>query len=179
MLLVACLTTASLNLYGITISGFGTGQFTVDDGLTSFTDLQSSTGLNISGSDLGNTLFGTFTPIDITGLSVLELTASVVTNPASNFNFQLFDSSFNTQTYSGNWNSFGTGVNTTISLNFLSTGAGFDPTDVQSLLITADGTGDTLNVILDEVEISAIPEPSTMTLLFLGAYALIFGRRKR
>ncbi len=174
----------SFNANAVLLTGFGTSAatepaFTIDGGSTSFSTSQTLNNLQITGSDLGNTVGGTFSVVDTTGFSILSLTGTLSgTNPLSSFNLQLFDGSA-FQTYSGNWSSFGSGSPATVQLSLVSTDGGYDVTQVQGVIITANGSGSSIDFTLDNVDISAIPEPSTYLLLSMGLGLIYLTKRKR
>lgn len=165
-----------------TLTGFGTTEFTLFPGSeTYFTSYnQTATTLNIVASDQGTLIAGLFatTPLSQPP-STLLLTATLTTNPASNFEIQLFDGENLNYTYSGNWSSFGTGSQQTVPLSLTSTWpVTFNLTTVQGFAMNLGGSGSTLNVTFDNL--SAIPEPSTYAALTgLAALGLAAYRRSR
>jgi hypothetical protein len=162
----------------VTLTSFGSSVppiFTID-GTTSFTTSQSGSDLQITGTDLGDTLVGTFDPVDITGMSdFLQLTGSVASNPGSPFTVLLYDSGFETANYTGgSWTDLGLGSTT---LAFDSASVGFDPTDVIALQLNTAGSGNAINATLTAA--TAIPEPNSLLLFLLGSVALVSTKRQR
>lgn len=178
---VACSVSAQIQ-----ITGFGTGDFTVDSSTLAITS-QTATAIALSTNDQSGTFAGYFgatlgeRTVDITGQSSrLALTATVTTNPASNFNLTLFDSSLNTHAYQGNWASFLVGAATTAVLNEVAGQSGpFDFGAVVGFDLGFGGTGSPIVVTLDNLSTSAIPEPGALTFT-LGciAAAAHFVRRR-
>jgi hypothetical protein len=161
----------------VTITGFGTGQYT-GFGSTSFaTATQTASTLNLVGIDQ-NDIFGNVTPISIGSVSTLYLTASVSANPASTFDVVLFDAEFDTRTYTGNWSSFSTSLSE-VALGLTSSVGVFGT--VTGVQIFTGGTGSALNVTLDLLSTtSAIPEPSSFAALAgFAALGLVGLRRRR
>lgn len=165
-----------------TLTGFGTGEFTVDSGSTSVAYSQTAGSLSFTANDQTSTFAGTFSTVNLTGqLAGIHLTATVTTNPASDFAVQLYDSSFQIFTFSGNWSAFDTNSPKTI---YLAADAGqtgpFDASSVLGLGLAFGGTGDALVISLDSVTTSAVPEPATSGILLgLSAVGLILWHRQR
>jgi hypothetical protein len=174
----------TMQSHAILLTGFGTSSATepafVIDGLsTTFTTSQTSDNLQITGSDFGNNIGGSFSVENTTGLSVLSLTGTLNgINPESNFSLQLFDGTV-FQTYLGNWASYGTGSPVTVQLSLSSTDGGYNSSLVQGVLISANAAGDNLDFTLERLEISAVPEPSTALLLTMGLGFAYLTKRKR
>ena len=151
------------------------------DGSTSFsTQTQSASSITIGGSDFGNSLVGTFNTVNITGnSSILTLTGSTTSAPASNFNVLLYDTNGKTATYTGGtWSGLSSG---TTSLVFASALSGFDYTHVYGLELDTAGTGSTIGATLTGLTagVVAAPEPSRAILAALGMGALLLRRRRR
>lgn len=163
------------------LTGFGTGQFTLDtENSLLLSSSQTATALTISVNDQTGAFAGLFSaPVNISGQSsALVFTATVTaTNPASNFQLQIYDgNSF--FSFNGNWGSFVTGASTSVMLPASSTDP-FDFTNVQGFQLLFGGTGSTLNVTFDQLTTSAIPEPSTYAFLAgIAAFGVCIARRR-
>jgi hypothetical protein len=168
----------------VLLTGFGTGQITVLPA-TTFTATQTSSTLNIAGTDGGTASFQALFPtVNITGNTLqLALTGTINgTNPASTFEIDLYDGNVFRE-YQSNFSNFGSGTEKTVDLTLLGSDVGFDPTQVQGLAIFFGGTGSTLNFTFDQLSAvgatSVVPEPSTYALLALGFATLGFAYRRR
>lgn len=162
------------------VTGFGLGDFTVDPGSTSLSVSQTENDLTVSGSAMSGTLGGKFSPVDITGLSVIQFTG--VLNGSGNdspsaFALQLFDGIV-FQTYFGNWTSFDVGTSKTVTLTLSNTDPGFDPSMVMGLQINNGGVpGSSVSFKADSVTATtAVPEPGTCILIAI-ALATTLARR--
>lgn len=169
----------------LTLTGFGTGEFTVDTDFTQLTSYsQSATTLNIVGSDQTGAISGSFAQFDMTGyMGGIDLTASVSgTNPASNFNLVLVDAQGNQFSFSGNWSSFGSSTSTVTLAPVISQNP-FLPNQVIGMGFLFGGAGANFNITLDALTVgaAAVPEPSTYAqiALGLGALGLIAYRRRK
>jgi hypothetical protein len=192
VLLAGLLVVPSAMFGQVTLTGFGSGQFTVDNGITaSGSWTQFATSLSVTVSDLYGTFAGTFTPVNITGItSTLVLTATVTSNPGSAFRVEIYDASLSdrstpkirTASYSGNWSSFAPSVPSSVALMPYSVDSGFDYSTVQGFQLLLGGAGSTLAVSFDTLATSAVPEPSAYAGIFglcvLGATAWLRRRRQ-
>jgi hypothetical protein len=161
------------------LTGFGTGQFTLDtDNSILLSSSQSATALTISVNDQSGAFAGLFpAPVNISGQSnSLVFTATVTgTNPASNFQLQLYDGN-GFFSFNGNWSSFVTGASTSVTLP-ASDSSSFDFANVQGFQLLFGGTGNVLNVTFDQL--ASIPEPTTFALVAgMSALGLCVARRR-
>ncbi|MEO7931895.1 MAG: PEP-CTERM sorting domain-containing protein [Chthoniobacterales bacterium] len=170
----AILVISITSLQAIVITGFGsTGEsgasaFTVDTNNTNFnTSGQTAFTLPATGTD-SNVLIGTFTPINITGNSTIQLTLAVSgTNPNSAFTVRLYSSDFSFRTYSGFLSSFGSSQTTVV----LTPGSGtITGNTVVAFGFFGGGSGNSLNLTFDTI--TAVPEPSSYVLMIIGAMVL-------
>lgn len=121
-------------------------------------------------------------PLDITGLTLLEVSAQTLAgNTAPTFTIALFDSlgesAFGTFATAG----FLAPGFVTLHTALTFTG-GFDATDVSSFLISGNVPGGTatLNLAVDQVSIVAVPEPSTYgAIAAVMLVGIVAWRRKR
>lgn len=128
-------------------------------------------------------------PRDITGLSLLEVSAHLLLGDvAPNFTVSLFDSLGESAFATFSVGNF-TGVGFSTARTALTFSAGFDPADVSSFLISGGVVGgsasfdlafDNLAVVAPR-QIGAVPEPSTYGIAMLGLLGgvIAFGRRRR
>ncbi len=164
----------------ILISDFGSGNFTIDGGSTSFTTTnQTSSTTNAIGLDT-NVLAGIFTTVfDSSGYTNFFLDAKVTgINPGTSFNVDFYSADFlQTRTYTAFLSGFGSGVNTSIELTFTTETATFN--DFGGFQFTGGGTGDALNITFNSVTATAVPEPATWALLAAGLATVVVLRRRR
>jgi hypothetical protein len=172
LLLSVGLLGASCHAQVLTITGFGTGDFTVvNDFSANIAVTQTATTLTIVGNDQTSALAGTFAQFDMTGyMGGIDLAASVSgTNPGTHFTLTLYDSANNPAEFHGNLGSF----SSAISVLTLSPGAVgvFMPTNVVAMVLSFGGAGSSLTMTLDALTVGAIPEPSTYAAI-IGLLAL-------
>lgn len=156
----------------VSITNFGTANFTVDAGSTTsgFVTGQDADSISISGSDLGSALWGSFSPINLSsnwGNDII-LSGSMTVTPASTFTIDLYDNDGDFATFSGgSWAEVNSGGQSSLSLagTTLSGGGVFDNTQIFFLTLGTAGGGDTVTANL--TDLSLVPEPS--------AYAAIAG----
>jgi len=175
-----CLNSAHATL----INGFGSSELSASDG--SVFDSQSTTTTTYSGLDNGNPSFiGLFaTSADITANpNALVLSATQSTNVSSSFTLTLYDSAFASQSYTGSWSSFTTGIKQDVILSVSLINGAFIKSNVVGMDISFGGTGDALTITFDSLStavVSAIPEPSTFaTLGGAAVLGLAIMRRRR
>lgn len=106
----------------------------------------------------------------------LRLTGLLTTNPGGDFDITLIDSEGLQARWIFSWSSFQTS-STVVTSGFNSAQTGFDFSSILDWNLGSNGSGDTVNATLTKLE--AIPEPSTGTLMFLGAVGLVALRRLR
>ena len=162
------------------ITDFGDVGFEIIDDFTTFaTVTPNSMGISVSGSASGDSLVGTFAPVDIAGLYDITLTGSVSGgNPAVTFRVLLFDITLiEYREYSGITIDFGV-TSTTVLLTLVSETAEF--TEIGGFQFISDG-GDTLAPLSFTFEsVDAIPEPSVYMLTSVGlAGAYLLRRRSK
>jgi hypothetical protein len=175
-----CLNSAHATL----INGFGSSELSASDG--SVFASQSTTTTTYSGFDNGNPSFiGLFaTPADITANpNALVLSATKSTSVSSSFTLTLYDGNFVSQSYTGSWGSFTTGIKQDVILSVSLINGAFIKNNVVGMDISFGGTGDALSVTFDSLStavVSPIPEPSTFAALGGAAVlGLAIMRRRR
>jgi len=161
----------------VLITGFGTSDFLID-GSTTWTTSQNSSSVTASGSDFSNSLSGGFAAVNISGMGVIQFSASLSQNPGTNFVIAFFDGEFDQLTYQGTFSNYSI-VTSTSSLVFVSASPTFDFTNVIGLTLFSAGAppGAPINLTLDSL--SAVPEPTTMALLAGSLTAIMVLRRRR
>ncbi len=164
--------------HAVVLTNFSETDFVVDSGSSSFSTITvSPTTVSVEGTDSGESLAGTFDPVDITGLSYISLTGTLSgANPESIFSVYLFNSTFDQyRLYSGTTASFGE-LSSSLTLTFVQETAAFN--DVAGFQFTTSGMGAPIVFTFQELSASATPEPSTWVLLIGGiAVAGIIRRR--
>jgi hypothetical protein len=102
-------------------------------------------------------------PVDITGFNLLEISARLVPgNTAPKFTIALFDSVGHSAEATFDASPFATPGFFTINTDLRSE-LSFNPADVSSFMITGNDPGGTatLSLSVDQISITAVPEPST------------------
>lgn len=161
----------------VVISSFGETDFTVDYGTSTFASIITHPdNVEVSGTDFGESMAGTFVPVDISGLSRISLTGTVNgDNPDSAFTVLLFNSTFDqSREYSGNMSSFGS-TSSSLLLSFVSESSSF--TDVAGFQFIGGGSGSPLEFTFEELSATAVPEPSVPALFALSLGAFFWSRR--
>jgi len=166
----------------VVVTGFGTGDFTASS-TGSLTGTQTATTYEISGLDGSSAqLFGNLASSAIVGIPVsLQLTASYssLSSSTANFQMELFDLNGNGYIYQGNLNSFSPrGSNVSIFLSSVGQDSGnignFNGT-VTGIQLSLAGLGSgSLDLTMDQLTTSSVPEPATYALLVMGGL-VIFG----
>lgn len=144
------------------------------------TTTQDASGLYVEGQGIGNTFYGYFAPIDITGLDQIYLTVTAHDNPGVYFRIELYGNDLeDIRIYDGVLESFGTGVSTRVLLNFVSETSDF--AEVIGLQFLSDGgSGTSMVLTFEELSAVAVPEPTTYALAISAvAFGLIGARRLR
>jgi hypothetical protein len=184
-LVAALILAGSVSLQAQTITGFGSGDFLINDANSSFdigtSPVQTSTDITFSGVDGGTSFYVVLnTPVSV-GLGFdLELTATLNVANTNGFGIELFDTDGASVFFNGIWSSFTTGASSTVTLEF-SSFSGFNGT-AAAVLLSTGGTGQTLNVTLDQLTVpgAAIPEPSTYAALSgIAVLGFVAYRRRR
>lgn len=184
--LFLCSSLLAASLSAVTVTSFGTADFTVDGGSTTpgFVDSQAADSITLDGSDLGSALWGTFTPVDMSALwaNDLVVTGTASTAPASLFTIDLYDSDGDFATFIGGaWTDLsGGGTSTTLTFDSVTlTGGGtFLNTEIFLLTLNTAGGGD--NVTANLTGLSQVPEPSTYAALAgLCALGYVMVRRRQ
>ncbi len=184
ILAAAALTTGFLlcttNAQTLLLTGFGTGDFS-DAGSSGFS--QDATSATFSGSDQSGAFLGTYNPVNVSALGEefqLVVTATISTANNTAFTIEIFDGT-NFQGFTGFWSDFTLNTPTTVYLPMSNTvSAEFDYTQVQGVQIQFGGTGSTLTVSFDTLEISAVPEPATFAALAgMATLGLAVVRRRK
>jgi len=109
----------------------------------------------------------------------LELTATVTTSPTGGFTISLEDFSGKQISTNFSWAAFGTGVSTPVTVALGSDPGGFNYARVSNWNLNSGGNGNTMNVALTQLRVTAVPEPSTYALLAVGAVGLFLSFRRR
>jgi hypothetical protein len=176
IVLVLTFVLGAYSSFAVVITGFSNSEFAVDAGISDFSAItQNATSTTAIGTDQ-NILAGTFTPIDITGFSTIELSALVSgTNPNGAFTIDLFNTDFTqSRIYSGATTSLTSSLST-ITLSFVSQSAAFN--DIGGFQFGGQGSGSSLNITFGSI--AAVPEPSTWVLLAGGLAIILLLRRRR
>lgn len=163
----------------VQITDFSTTSFTVDWDFSTFSTINvNSTNIHVGGTDLAEILYGTFDPVDITGLTQISLTGILSgDNPDSFFEVWLFDNTLTAyRAYSGHMSSFGN-TSSSVVLTFESESSPFD--EVGGFYFVGAGLGSPLNFTFEAVTAESIPEPSLSALIILGLGGLCCIRRRR
>jgi hypothetical protein len=180
--LIASFFIASLSLSAQQITGFGnSSDFTLTYS-TFIANTGAATSYTVTGPDNGSFLVGSFNaPISLGTPSALVLSATQSTALSSSFTIELLDSVGNSAVYSGNWAQFSAAVPTSSILTFSNyTGLGAFNGTASSLVLSTGGIGSELTVSLNNLAVSAVPEPATYAALFgLGVLGLAVYRRHR
>jgi len=185
-LVAALILAGSVSLQAQTITGFGSGDFLFNDVNSSFdigtSPVQTSTNITFSGVDGGTGFYVVLnTPVVLVNgfeASPLKLTATLNVANTNGFGLELFDSDGVSAAYTGNWSSFTAGVSQEVILTYSNTGSGFNG-NVGAVLLGTGGTGQTLNVTLDQLVV-AVPEPSTYAALSgIAVLGFVAYRRRR
>jgi hypothetical protein len=187
-LVAALILATGVSLQAQTITGFGSGDFLINDSNSSFdigtSPVQTSSATTFSGVDGGTGFYISLnTPVAlVSGFAAkpLKLTATLNVANSNGFAIELFDINGVSAAYSGYWSSFVTGASTEVTLTYDSTSPGFTGTVIAVLLGTG-GTGQTLNVTLDNLAVVVpVPEPSTYAALSgIAVLGFVAYRRRR
>jgi hypothetical protein len=171
------------------ITGFGTSDFTA---IATFgVDTAGENSYTITGTDFGSTLVGSlsapFSVANAQGGSVatVYLTATLSgTNPGSGFQIGLYDEDGDGLLFNGNFSSFTVGQ---ASVDLPVAFAGLDNSGtggfnglVSSVVFATNGVGSAVNLSMDALKFSAVPEPSAFAALAgIFALATVATRRRR
>lgn len=159
----------------LTITGFGTGDFSVDSSSFATTN-QSGSEVTVIGTDFLSSLFGTLaTPVAIGEPSSIQLLATSTGSATSNLQIQLFDSDGDDLLYQANLSSFVTAVPTLVTFAFVLETGTFNGT-VNSLGLITTGFGGSVNLSSNTLQ---VPEPSTALFVGLSLVGGIASRRRR
>lgn len=171
--LLAC---SALSAHAVILTGFGDSEYHIT--FSDFTPTQTSTSLNLVGSDFGSGVYGTLDiPISIDGdASYLMLTATYSGSSSARFDIMLFDEDGDSLNYSSYFSAFSPGVPATIRMDFLMEDGVFNG-PVVMIGMVANGIGSSVNLTLDSV--AAVPEPSTWMLLGASVCLLALLRRRK
>jgi len=180
-LVAALILAGSVSLQAQTITGFGSGDFLINDANSSFdigtSPVQTSTNITFSGVDGGTSFYVVLnTPVSMGFGFSPSLTATLNVANTNGFGIEVFDTVGASVSFSGNWSDFTTGASSTVSLEFAANN-GFNGT-AAAVLLSTGGTGQTLNVTFDTL--AAIPEPSTYAALSgIAVLGFVAYRRRR
>jgi hypothetical protein len=148
------------------------------DATVSWTPVQNSTGISISGTDQNGNQFGGSwaSSWNLASNSGLQINITGMTpTPGSLFTVTLFDAGLSqNKAFEGSFAEAGV-VGNNYSLSFKTETAPF--TSIGGLTFTADGVGNALNVSVNNL--SVVPEPSTYALMALGGLVLFCIARRR
>lgn len=154
--------------------------FTIDPNSTvGWSPSQTSTGISLgvgstdsNGNQFGGAWGSTWSLASNTGLQI-NITGTIP-SPGSLFTVTLFNASFDqTKEFQGNFAD--TAVANNYLLSFQTETSSF--TSIGGMTLTAGGTGNSMNVSVNNL--SVVPEPSTYALMALGGLALFFIARRR
>ena len=184
-LVAALILAGSVSLQAQTITGFGSGDFLINDANSIFdigtSPVQTSTNVTFSGVDGGTGFYVVLNTPVFVGFSWLpQLTATVNVANTNAFGLEVFDTDGGSVAFDGYWSSFTTGASSTVTLQFTSY-SGFNGT-AAAVLLSTGGTGQTLNVTFDQLTVpgAAIPEPSTYAALSgIAVLGFVAYRRRR
>lgn len=152
-------------------------------GMIQDTGFYSFTGATTTNSDTSLLEIYFSSPLNLTGLGFLALTAeALATNAAPSLRIFLYDTGGGSASANFSATNFPTGGFTT-AIQALSILGPFNPAAVEAMVITGDTFGGTarFNFSFDNLAaVSAIPEPSTYAAIFgLLALGLVAYRRRR
>lgn len=179
---IAALSVNSLFSAPLVLSNFGSsvlsdGGWTYTPGTSTLSGLQAGAALLYP--DPAPSAFSLLTVGSSANLQ-LELTATVTTSPTGGFTITLEDGSGADQiSTSFNWASFTPGVSTPVTVALGANPGTFDYTNVVNWNLNSGGNGNSMNVALTQLRVTAVPEPSTCALLAIGALGLSLSFRRR
>lgn len=184
-LVAALILAGSVSLQAQTITGFGSGDFLINDANSSSdigtSPVQTSTNITFSGVDGGTGFYVVLnTPVSVGVNWFPELTATLNVANTNGFGIEVFDTDGGSVVFNGNWSSFTTGASSTVTLGYSANNA-FNGT-AAAVLLSTGGTGQTLNVTFDQLSVpgAAIPEPSTYAALSgIAVLGFVAYRRRR
>lgn len=159
----------------------GPQAFSIDNGYTTFATTPGTSSLQISGSDLGSTLFGSFFPVSIVQSDKLTLTGNITSPPNSAFTVTLYDSlsyDKSARYTGGSWTNL-SGAGATLSLDTSNLTAGFNFGNISAMFLETAGLTGTINASLTGLSAGAVPEPGRFLLLMMGLVSLTTRRRRR
>ena len=185
-LVAALILAGSVSLQAQTITGFGSGDFLINDANSSFdsgtSPVQTSTNITFSGVDGGTSFYVVLNTPAFVGYGWFpELTVTLNVANTNGFGIEVFDTEGESVSFDGNWSSFTTGVSSTVTLGYAGGGQTFNGT-AAAVLLSTGGTGQTLNVTFDQLSVpgAAIPEPSTYAALSgIAVLGFVAYRRRR
>ncbi len=176
LIAVVLLASSALSAHAVILTGFGDSEYHIT--FSNFTPTQTSTSLNLVGSDLGSSVYGTLdTPIVIDGsANYLMLTGTYSGSSSARFDIMLFDEDGDSLNYSSYFNAFSPGVPATIRMDFLMEDGTFNGPVVMIGLV-ANGIGSSVDLTVDSV--AAVPEPSSWMLIGASVCVIAFLRRRK
>lgn len=160
------------------ITTFGTqalssGGWTYNSGTSTITGVEAGGALLYNSSSLSLDLSSETSDV---GLLQLNLTGLVPTKPFGVFNITLTDSEGVEARWDFDWSSFSSS-SSTLTANNAGAGSGFNLASIVDWNLNSGGSDDSINATFTRLE--AIPEPSSASLVLLGAVSLVALRRLR